>query len=257
MNNISCVIFCRCGAGVTEAGKLDAIAGGLKQLDTKVHELHDLCAFSISGRELLQRIGAGSGKTIILACYQRAVINMLKQAGLDTSNFEVLNFRDASSAEMLSILHKDYGITSGNAEYTIHESTLEVPAWFPVIDKSLCTLCGKCARFCLFGVYAYDKKSLQVVNPLNCKNNCPACGRTCPASAIIFPRLNENSVLSGENPEPVMKNSGNNGLFVMLSDRNHNRKNIFRNDIIAKAEEERRKALEELKASVNKKEKND
>jgi ferredoxin len=126
-------------------------------------------------------------------------------------------------------------------------SKLDVPAWFPVIDQSLCTLCGQCARFCMFGVYAYDKKSLTVVNPLACKNNCPACGRTCPASAIMFPRLAENSVLAGAEPgEKKTAVTGKEaGLFVLLNERNQVRRNIFRQGVIKMAEAERKKALEE------------
>jgi hypothetical protein len=39
----------------------------------------------------------------------------------------------------------------------------------------------------------------------------------------------------------------------MLNERNRNRKGIFRNNIMKQAEDERRKALEELKHAVNKK----
>ena len=102
----------------------------------------------------------------------------------------------------------------------------------------------------MFGVYKFSKKNLEVVAPLNCKNNCPACGRTCPTSAIIFPRLPENSALSGAEPgsdEPAVAAAPKDGLFVMLNERNKTRRSIFKNDMMQLAEDEKRKAIEELK----------
>jgi heterodisulfide reductase subunit A-like polyferredoxin len=255
MGQKSCVIFCRCGANVISEDKFVKISEGLRNLDTHVYELHDLCAFSINGHDVLNSIGAKFQNKIILACYPRAVKNMLNQGGLDLGQVEILNFKELTPEEILDKLRNEFLISEGTACYEEQVTELDVPAWFPVIDESLCTLCGKCARFCLFGVYAFDKKSLKVINPLACKNNCPACGRTCPASAIIFPRLDERSVLAGAVPTAEKKVSGGEGLFLMLNDRNRERKNIFRQGIIQQAEEERRAALEELKAAIVKKEK--
>lgn len=250
MKQKSCIVFCRCGAGVISVKELNEIAEGLKKLDVQVYELHDLCAYSIQGQDVLNAIDQKFQHKIIIACYPRAVKNMLKQGGMDFGEFDVLNFRDLSPKEVLSELEKKYGIARGEARYQVETNTLDVPAWFPVIDESLCTLCGKCARFCLFGVYSFNKKSLKVVNPLACKNKCPACGRTCPVSAIMFPRIGEKSALAGAEPDTARKTTGAESMFVMLNDRNRNRKNIFRQGLLQQAEDERRKALEELKASI-------
>jgi ferredoxin len=189
-----------------------------------------------------------------VACYPRAVKNMLRQAGIDFGEFEVLNFKELSTEQIHTKLKDDYHVDEGEAHFQVEISDLDVPAWFPVIDEALCTLCGKCARFCLFGVYSYDKKNLKVINPLACKNNCPACGRTCPTSAIMFPRLAENSVLAGAEPgEKKAASSGKDDrLFVLLNERNQTRKNIFKQGVVQMAEEERRKALEEFKNSIRK-----
>ena len=93
-----------------------------------------------------------------------------------------------------------------------------------------------------------------MVNPLACKNLCPACGRTCPGSAIMFPRLEEKSALAGAEPGIKIAPQEQGSLLMQLNNRNLNRKNIFNQEIIRQAENERNKALEELK--LNPKNKN-
>lgn len=254
MDQSTCILFCRCGAGVISAGKTDQLAEAFQQLDADVYELRDLCALSLHEKDVLEAIGERYDRKLVVACYPRAVENMLRQAGIDFHGFEVLNFKELSTEQILETLGNTYQLAPGKARYQIQISELDVPAWFPVIDESRCTLCGQCARFCMFGVYSYDKKSLTVVNPLACKNNCPACGRTCPASAIMFPRLAEKTVLAGANPEQQkIKPAGKkDGLFVLLNERNKARKNIFRQGVMQMAEEERRKALEEFKQEAHK-----
>ena len=246
------MIFCRCGANIISGQKLDEIADSLKKLDVHVFELHDLCAFSVNEKDVLNAIGSEFQRKIVIACYPRAVKNMLKQGGVNFGQFEVMNFRELSTSEILNQLRNEHQIADGNALYQVQITSLNVPAWFPVIDESLCTLCGKCARFCLFGVYTFDKKSLKVVNPLACKDKCPACGRTCPTSAIMFPRLDENTVLAGDEPNGKRIAIDKGSLLTTLNTRNQNRRNIFRQGVIEQAEEERRKALEELKATMSK-----
>ena len=247
MEGNSCVVFCNCGASVIPEEKARQLADGLKGLESDVVELNDLCAFSVHEKDFLSTLGGKYRRKIIIACYPRAVKNMLRQGSVEPGDYEVLNFRELSAGEILNALQNDFQITQGVAVYLAVKSSLEVPAWFPVIDQSRCTLCGKCARFCLFGVYRFDKKSLDVVNPLACKNNCPACGRTCPSSAIIFPRLTVNSVLAGAEPEEAGNTVPNEISFVMLHQRNRDRKNIFRSGLLRQAEEERTRALEEIK----------
>lgn len=252
MEQKACVIFCRCGAGIAETS-YDEISEGLKNLDTDVYELHDLCAFSIHEKDVLNAIGSKYQKKLVVACYPRAVKNMLLQGGVDLGSYDVLNFKELSATRILENIKNKHHIKDGQAQYNTQVSDLTVPAWFPVIDESLCSLCGKCARFCLFGVYSFNKRSLNVVNPLACKNNCPACGRTCPTSAIMFPRLNENTVLAGAETGSMMKKNGEGGLMMMLSDRNKERKNIFRQGVMQQAEEERRKVVAEIRTAMLKK----
>ena len=181
---------------------------------------------------------------------------MLRQGKIEMGDFTVLNFKELSNDEIFAELENKHQIPKGEARYQVQASDLDVPAWFPVIDESLCTLCGKCARFCLFGVYSYNKKSLKVVDPLACKNKCPACGRTCPTSAIMFPRLDDNSVLAGANPGEKKFSVDKGSLLTTLNQRNQNRRNIFKQGVVQQAEKERRKAIEEFKPEMEKK-KND
>jgi len=257
MEKKSCVLFCRCKAGVVSSETLDKIEEGLRKFDTDVFELQDLCAFSIHGKDVLKAIGKEFHQKIVIACYPRAVKNMLPQGGIDFGGFEVLNFKELSPETIFMKLENNFKIAKGEARYQIQITDLEVPAWFPVIDESLCTLCGKCSRFCLFGVYSYDKKSLKVVNPLACKNNCPACGRTCPTSAIMFPRLAENTVLAGAEPDGKKISIAKGSLLMTLNERNQNRRNIFRQGVVQQAEEERRKAIAEFKMGIGNIKKND
>ena len=246
----SCILFCNCSAGVVSAEKLETIGKLVSEADTDVYELHDLCAITIDRKDFLQEIEKNYERKIVIACYPRAVKKMLVQAGVPFSGLHVLNFRELSAENIQKKLRDDFSVSEGKLKYEQVKSSLEVPAWFPVIDQEKCTLCGQCARFCLFGVYLFQDKKLEVVNPLNCKNLCPACGRTCPVSAIIFPRLKEDSVLSGAEPGQIkidLATSQDESMFSMLQQRSQNRRSILKSGVMQLAKEERRKALEQLR----------
>ncbi len=252
MKQKSCVIFCRCGAGFFSDNKLDEIAASLRKLNVHLIELHDLCALSLNEKNILKAIGQEFEKKMVIACYPRAVKNIFRQAGIEFGNFDTLNIRELSPEQISGRPDLEFFLSQSQPVRQVYTSALDVPAWFPVIDESLCTHCGRCARFCLFGVYSFNKKSLRVVNPLACKNKCPACGRTCPTSAIIFPRLDEESSLAGAEPQADKKPVAEEGLYVMLNNRNHGRKNIFSQGLLQKAVEERQKALNELQNTLAK-----
>jgi heterodisulfide reductase subunit A-like polyferredoxin len=251
MEKKSCVLFCRCKARVISPESMEKISAGLKNFDTDVFELQDLCAMVLREKDVLNKIGKEFDQKIIIACYPRAIKNMFRQSGIDFGDFEVLNFKELSAETIFAKLENEFQIPKGDARYQVQITDLDVPAWYPIIDESLCTLCGKCARFCLFGVYSFDKKSLKVVDPLACKDQCPACGRTCPTSAIMFPRLAENTVLAGDEPNGNKIGIDKGSLLLTLNTRNQNRRNIFRQGVVEQAEEERRKALNEFKTGFD------
>ena len=71
--------------------------------------------------------------------------------------------------------------------------------WFPVIDPARCVNCMQCLSFCLFNVYGVTPGGkITVVNPSNCKTDCPACARVCPEVAIMFPKYRAGPINGGE-----------------------------------------------------------
>ena len=136
----------------------------------------DLCLDGASGRTF-------GANTLVLACQTRAIRAMF---GADTNCSDVRAANPAQVRDELQAL-------AGPMDW--------VP-WFPVIDGSRCINCGKCADFCMFGVYEEVDGRFRVVNPAACKTDCPACARICPANAIIFPKSKEDR-LNGALPDPV------------------------------------------------------
>ncbi len=245
----TCILFCNCGAGIINTDKSEQIKSMLETLEADLFQLDDFCGIVLNRKDFIRAIDKKYSKKIMIACYPRAIRNLLKQNDLELLGLEVLNFRELTFSEIESKLRNDYSFSEGKANETMVESGLDVPAWYPVIDQSLCTECGKCFKFCLFGVYTFGGKKLKVVNPLACKNNCPACGRNCPTSAIIFPRLKEVGVLAGAEPgtESQFKGLTNDkNLISTLNQRSALRRNIFKAGFVEMAEAERRKALEEI-----------
>jgi len=246
------VFFCRCAAGVISEDKLNHIAEVVQKSGVRVVELNDLCALSIDKAHELQKLNIRFTKKIVIACYPRAVENILNQASAPFQELKVLNFRRLSAVEIEAELADLNGNIQENHE--VLSSDLKVPAWFPVVEKKRCNNCGQCARFCLFGVYRYSEKQLNVENPLNCKNNCPACARSCPVSAIIFPRIKEDGVIAGAEPDEVridLSQLQQGNLLTRIQQRGDVRRSIFRSNLLQQAEEERRNAIEEFKKQNN------
>lgn len=244
-----CIVFCRCSAGIVPETKLQGISDLLNKTEADVFELNDLCAHSVDGSSILTQIESRYDKKIVIACYPRAVEKMLEQAGASFLGMQMLNIRELSAINMADFLDGE-GFKSGVPHFERHVSTLDVPGWFPVIDRSRCTACGQCVRFCLFGVYKRGENEPRVIHPLNCKNLCPACGRTCPSSAIIFPRLKENTVLAGADPGTMtfdLAGRAEGTLLSALQQRSKTRQSVLKSGVMQLAEEERRKALEQLK----------
>jgi len=245
----SCILYCQCGGGVITSEKSEKIQSMLKLLDADLFILDDFCGIVMGRKDFIKAIDQNYDRKVMVACYPRAIKNLLAQNDLTLSGLEVLNFRELSVSEIEAKLKAEFPISEGRVAETV-QSGLDVPAWYPVVEEALCSNCGKCFKFCLFGVYTFNNKQLHVVNPLACKNNCPACGRNCPTSAIIFPRLKEGGVLAGAEPGsgPKPKEFAmDSSLISTLNQRSALRRNIFKSGLMEQAEAERQKALDELR----------
>ncbi len=245
----ACILFCKCGAGLLSEEKSAQIEPVLGKFDADRFDVQDLCGVALTQKDVIENLRQRYDSVFIVACYPRAVENLFRQNAIEWKGFQVFNFRKLSPEEIDIELSKSLSQTTKSREPETIISGLTVPAWYPVIDQERCTHCGRCFKFCLFGVYSLGDKRLSVINPLNCKNNCPACGRTCPSSAIIFPRIAEDGPIAGAEPgtEPRPAVSPDSSLISALNQRTAMRRNLFRPGLVQQAEEERRRALEELK----------
>lgn len=178
--------------------KVAKIAAAMKRGGYNVLVKADLCKNAMESSPDMPIVAAGA----ILACHPRAVQSQLNWLKLEATQIE--NIRDNSDNDVLSRFGLYYSSAQDSEEEKnfrrqIEEFPVEngTDAWYPVIDKKRCTECGKCHDFCLFGVYAKENKQVKVVQPQNCKNNCPACARMCPDKAIIFPKYEKSPINGG------------------------------------------------------------
>jgi NAD-dependent dihydropyrimidine dehydrogenase PreA subunit len=186
-NRLVVLCGCSCSDVISEDVK-QQVRAGLRAGDVNLREVDDLCELAAGDDPVLAEIAAAESLTVV-ACYPRTVQWLFHRAGLTPADkgMRVLNMREQGAGDILASLDcEPAGAAPGE-----HGDHPWVP-WFPVLDYSRCTNCGQCLDFCLFGVYerAADG-SVQVTNPGNCKNNCPACARICPQVAIIFPKVPE------------------------------------------------------------------
>ena len=108
---------------------------------------------------------------------------------------------------------RDAALAEINA-FTVKVAT---DAWYPILDYERCVDCGKCHDFCLFGVYSIEDGKVKVAQPQNCKNNCPACSRVCPAEAVIFPKYERSPINGGSASEegtPVIATGGKPSIWL-------------------------------------------
>lgn len=168
----------------------------------EVEIVSDLCEMCEEKNDAVHEVA----KTTIVACYPRAVKSLMAYVGED--DCQSLDLRSNGVNRILQELtgNEQPEIATDLTEEEMQvlnqidsfDKKLGCDAWYPTIDKDVCAECGKCFEFCPFGVYEMVEDRIRVMHPHNCKNNCPACARMCPASAIIFPKYDRSPINGGE-----------------------------------------------------------
>ncbi len=251
------ILYCNCGGEIISQQKKESVSKFLYHEKVDAIQLSDLCGLCVSEKSDVKQIFSTAEPTLILACHPRAVKKLLEFTGVESNleNLSFLNLREATENEILLTL-----TTYCNDEpalQTEHISEPEWPSWYPVIDYSRCSACGQCSDFCLFGVYEKVNGAVKVVNPMGCKNNCPACARICPETAIIFPKYKQGGAISGsdsidevvehQRQSQDLKAILGSDIYKALEIRKVKRQSILKADAMKKAIEERDREKENEK----------
>jgi len=249
------IVFCKCGGERITSEQLQGIEKMLTEVAAEVVVLSDLCLHSVSGREQLKDLFGAGKEYLVIGCYDRSMKLLLEQvhAGLEKVEADFLNFLESTNEEITNKI-ADFSKNSHQV-HTYREIGLstEWKSWYPIIDYTRCTACGQCHDFCLFGVYEKRDGKVVVVKPKACKNNCPACARICPQTAIIFPKYLQGGAIGGsEIQDEVAEQQRQSAdvktilagdIYAALEQRKQRRQSIIRNEAMKKAIEDRDKAL--------------
>lgn len=187
------IFLCACKRGTkVDNTKLQNFTSELDSKDIAYTLFDDLCGsltkpdFKFPDNE--------NDKFIIHGCQPKAMKNLLANSGVLLSNNNI-DFKILNETNLNEISFDD--LRKGNRTHIKYDKDWK--PWYPVLDYDLCTSCQKCLNFCLFGVYTLnDEGKVMVENPENCKDLCPACARTCPTNAIVFPKHHESPIDGGK-----------------------------------------------------------
>jgi Pyruvate/2-oxoacid:ferredoxin oxidoreductase delta subunit len=191
------ITICACASRTfIDKEKVAQLAAAAKQAGMDVEIVSDLCELCETKEGKVHEIA----QTTIVACHARAVKSLMAFTG--EPDRKSIDLRNQSLEDVLQAL----GIAAAPADtadewkeqIATFPSKLGEDAWYPTLDKDVCAECGKCFEFCPFGVYEMVNDRVTVVHPQHCKNNCPACARQCPTSAIIFPKYDRSPINGGE-----------------------------------------------------------
>ena len=231
------ITICACSSRTfIDRSEVVKVAVAAQQAGIEVRLVADLCELCENKDKEVHEIA----KTTIVACHQRAVKSLMAFVGEEGDGGQQLpvtslNLRTGSANDVLEALGiKPVEVSADDvAEWTKQMEAmprkLGDDAWYPVLDKDACAECGKCLAFCPFGVYEMVDERIRVVHPTHCKNNCPACARTCPASAIIFPKYDRSPINGGEEQQEYAVKLDTRELYAQtLRDRLLTRKKLMK-----------------------------
>lgn len=254
------ILYCSCGGERIGDEIKASVENALRRSDVKVTVLSDLCGLAILQKEKLSGLFGPGNEYMVIGCYKRTMKLLFARIGYTPlpEIREHLNLL-LETVESVSKRIAEFAAGAiGLAERTEITEGSGMPSWYPVIDPARCTNCGQCADFCLFGVYEKTDTHPMVVYPQGCKSNCPACGRICPATAIIFPKYRNGGAIGGseeideqgeqkrqaQDIEQVLGDD----LYGALERRKTKRKSIIREEAMKRAVAERENALDSTPA---------
>ena len=191
------ITICACASRTfINKEKVAQLAAAAKQAGMDVEIVGDLCELCETKEVKVHEIA----QSTIVACHARAVKSLMAFAG--EPDCKSIDLRSQSLDDVLQALDitaaPDDAADEWKEQLAAFPSKLGEDAWYPTLDKDACAECGKCFEFCPFGVYEMVNDRVTVVHPQHCKNNCPACARQCPTSAIIFPKYDRSPINGGK-----------------------------------------------------------
>lgn len=253
------ILFCKCsGSDQVENSKVSAISEFLEKANLEYLEISNLCGEFESDQSYLTKL-LKDDELVVIACYPRTIIGLLNSSNISTEDVTLFNLREdrleniVSDVKKLNLSKKSQ--SSDNIVKSLEVGDGSSGGWFPVIDYERCSNCGQCMDFCLFGVYErMEDKSIKVVKPENCKENCPACARICPHIAIIFPKLSEKPINGSEVNEGENKNLklnindmfGDDVYTALAARKKRSKKKLLKSQNIIDAENERDKCVMQM-----------
>jgi ferredoxin len=250
------ILFCKCGGERINPDLLNAVNEHLKNQPVPVTCLSDLCGLVQQKKELLSDLFSDDAEYLIIGCYSRTMNLLFGQFYENFGKLDVHNHVNLIEMQHDQVIERINSFSAGYAGNSGYNEIIEDsgwPSWYPVLDYSRCTACGQCADFCLFGVYEKTEDHVDVTNPQGCKNNCPACARICPSSAIIFPKYKNGGAVGGSDEIDEfaeqqrqaldLENFLGTDIYSALEKRKLKRKSIIRDESMKTALTERDNAV--------------
>jgi len=246
---MSKLVLCACKKGTkVSKQKLSDWSEELDKQEIAYTLIDDLCGLAAKDEIKLSDI-SDENETVFIGCQPKAMSNLLERSGISVADGK-FDFKNAKETPTDFI--QNNGFKKGEAIKLSYDEDWK--PWYPVLDYELCTSCQKCLNFCLFGVFTMnDDGKVLVENPENCKDLCPACARTCPTSAIVFPKHHESPIDGGKGE--LNDNTGgclltqiqkSNDVYQVLANRRKaSGVSLFKVDQLKIAEQERNKCKDE------------
>lgn len=250
------ILLCKCKGERVDPGFISEISLILGDQTVPVTFMTDLCGLAATRKEQVADLLDDESDVLVIGCYRRTMNLLFGQISGDSgkvSDYEHINFIESSKEEVFERIRIFCSGYQGDASRKEIIEDSGWSSWYPLVDYSRCTACMQCADFCLFGVYGKTEGRVEVNNPQNCKNNCPACARICPSAAIIFPKYKNGGAAGGsdlidENAEQKrqamdIEDFLGSDIYSALERRKAKRQSIIRGEAMKKAIDERDNAL--------------